>query len=1161
MTVLRIFVSSPGDVGEERALAEEVIRRLQVEFAQSVGLEPIFWEHEPLRANRSFQEQIPLPSETDIFICILWSRLGSRLPKNITRPDGTRFASGTEFEFEDAVKGFQHHKTPDLLVYRKMATATAELSSEQEVLDKLAQKKALDAFLEKWFRDDDGSFKAAFHPYIHPAEFEERLEEHLRKLIAERLPNQTTAAQTILKPLWEGSPFRGLQTFDLDHASIFFGRTRAISDVLDRLRRQAAAQRAFVLIVGMSGGGKSSLAKAGVLPRLMRPGVVEGIGLWRHAIMHPGEKNQGDLIEGLAQALLVEQALPELERMGMPPEELANLLRKTPQAAIPTLRLILAKIAEELKRHEQLQTTPEVRLVLLVDQLEELFTLERITVEQRQGFMAALSVLARCGCVWVIATLRSDYYTRCMELAELMALKEGEGQYDLQVPTAPEISQMIREPARMAALRFFEDPVSGERLDDTLRDAALRHPESLPLLEFTLEELYKARKDDGTLTQAAYQAMGGLEGAIGSRAESVFQTLDSAAQMALPPLIAALVVLDSKEQLNRQTETFTRHWAPLEKLTGTTESKRLIDSLIAARLLVAERDTDGNAIISIAHEALLRHWPRLQKWLEENKTFLRTRARIAAAALRWYEEERLDDFLLAEGKPLKEAKSLLARRADLNTETIGFIERSIAKNRRKKIGYGLAISLILVSGVAYWDFFYREQTTYYENFLIRWGIPEGVMTISRKDTSGRSDILKFTRQGRNGLVKRIDVVNGYGRCPSFSTLIPPTSLIEFDNIEKLLTDPPTICTFIFEYKDNGTINSVKMLFSDGRPSETLLYHSIDNVVYMEEGRPIKATQSGAISAHIVYFEKGPLQGLIKEFRLIDSGGNPKPSEVGSFGSRIDYNSRGLPIEGTMLDEAGKAYSPPEIGMPGFLLTYNSRNRINNVTFIGFDKSPSVLKPWGISSTEFHYDQRGNLNIQKFFDSEGRLTPTTAFGGKIAEIRLKYDTHGGLTESAFFDEKKNPVAVTLESGIARTTAAYDGRGNTIAEAYFDENNDPVPNSEGFVRLARSYDGHDRLFEENKWLADSKSTGYARLNVNYDQDGNVIGLGFYDEHDKPVAITKEVIEANIGKEWKGENFARMTIQYDELGNVTTATFFDETGERVNVIKQNSETSNQP
>jgi hypothetical protein len=113
---LRIFVSSPGDVAEERLIARRVIGRLEAQFGDVLHLEPLFWEHEPLLATATFQEQMPRTSESDIAIVILWSRIGTTLPGHIQRADGSSYSSGTEFEFEDAVEGFRRNGKPELLV-------------------------------------------------------------------------------------------------------------------------------------------------------------------------------------------------------------------------------------------------------------------------------------------------------------------------------------------------------------------------------------------------------------------------------------------------------------------------------------------------------------------------------------------------------------------------------------------------------------------------------------------------------------------------------------------------------------------------------------------------------------------------------------------------------------------------------------------------------------------------------------------------------------------------------------------------------------------------------------------------------------------------------------------------------------------------------------
>ena len=442
---LRIFVSSPGDVGQERLIATRVLERLQGEFWSSFELEPIVWEHEPLRASAHFQEQILPPSETDIVICILWSRLGTRLPEQFCRKDGSRYASGTEWEFEDALQAFRERGVPDLMVYRKTAEPHVSMSDEVALLQRLEQKKALDAFIDRWFGNPKDSFRLAFHTFEAPDTFETLLETHLRKLIQQRLPTHFVEQDDAAVPIrWhEGSPFRGLEVFDIEHAPVFFGRTRAIAEIKEALIRQAGRGCAFVLVLGMSGCGKSSLIRAGVLPTITQAGVIEGISLWRWCLLRPSDAPE-DLELALAQSLLEDRALPELAAIGFDSHELAALFRQAPERAAAAVQMGLKRAAEAAAATERLTSPPTARLAVIVDQLEELFTLAPVDTREREAFVAAISALARSGCVWVIATLRSDFYPRCVELPELAALKEGTGQYDVLPASFAEIGQMIR---------------------------------------------------------------------------------------------------------------------------------------------------------------------------------------------------------------------------------------------------------------------------------------------------------------------------------------------------------------------------------------------------------------------------------------------------------------------------------------------------------------------------------------------------------------------------------------------------------------------------------------------------------------------------------------------------------------------------------------------
>ncbi|MDH3717483.1 MAG: AAA family ATPase [Planctomycetota bacterium] len=702
-TTLRVFVSSPGDVAEERVIAKRVLERLAADYLHVVNIDSIFWEHEPLLATETFQKQIVRPSETDIVVTILWSRLGTRLPTDIKRPDGSTYDSGTEFEFEDAVNGREARGAPDLIVYRKTAEPVVSLKDSSEVRNRLDQKQALDSFIDRWFHGEDGTLVAAFHPFVESGDFELLLETHLRKLVERRLQDldvelKTGQARVHTAPSWTaGSPFRGLDVFQMQHAPIFFGRTRAIGDVINALRRVAADGRAFLLVLGVSGCGKSSLVRAGVMPMLTQPGVLEGVGLWRHAIMRPSD-SLGDLHDGLAAALLRDGALPELAADGTTTVELAKQLRDLPQAADRITKGALSQAASQLKSAESARCQPEARLVLVVDQLEEIFTLDNITPHQRAEFIIALASLSRSGRVFVIVTLRNDFYHRCVEIPELVELKEGAGQYDLLPPTAAEIAQMIRLPAQSAGLQFDKHPVSEEPLDDILRDAAAGDPECLPLLEFTLEELFKRRQDDCCLTYQAYEQLGGVEGALTSRADELFNSLDEKVRGALPSVFRKLVTVGTGE-----TDTPTRRNARLHELRATPEAATLVDKFVEARLLITDKTNDGQAVVRVTHEALLTKWSPLVEWFAADCELLRIRSRVSTAAMRWQSEGRPRDLLLPTGKPLDEALQLRRSGFDLDQRETNIIDASADWSRtthRIKVAAIILLILLAVAAVA-----------------------------------------------------------------------------------------------------------------------------------------------------------------------------------------------------------------------------------------------------------------------------------------------------------------------------------------------------------------------------------------------------------------------------------------------------------------------------
>lgn len=184
---LKVFISSPGDVIPERQVVKQVIQQLNDEYSGRVYLVPILWEEEPLLASDTFQAQIQLPRKSDIYIGILWSRMGSPLPETIVREDGSRYESGTAFEFEDAMAGCKEHGKPDMLVYHKQGAPEMSLADRDAVTERLNQIDTLTEYIARWFTGEDGSFIGAIRTYDDLEEFESMVRLHLRKLVETRL--------------------------------------------------------------------------------------------------------------------------------------------------------------------------------------------------------------------------------------------------------------------------------------------------------------------------------------------------------------------------------------------------------------------------------------------------------------------------------------------------------------------------------------------------------------------------------------------------------------------------------------------------------------------------------------------------------------------------------------------------------------------------------------------------------------------------------------------------------------------------------------------------------------------------------------------------------------------------------------------------------------
>jgi WD40 repeat protein/serine/threonine protein kinase len=777
MKTIRVFVSSTGDVQKERNVADGVMRSIAGEFNLPVSasysnfqrlaeesrdpetdpenhgalvLRPCFWQYQRVGSDAGYQGQIPNTAEFDLVICILWSRLGSPFAPTLKMPDGTPPDSGTEYEIAWALDHASKNRgVPPLHLYRNCSKPTPPMESKEELEAFCRQWNFVEEAFAHWENNSEANLTGAFNRYRNLEEFEELFRKHFRDFLASQVDRELGENIPRNVRRWKSCPFRGLNFFDFEHAPIFHGRTKAIGEVLEALEAQVRAQRPFVLVVGASGSGKSSLVRAGVLPLLTQPGTVEGIGLWRWSVTRPGAGGAGgDCFDALAAALLEPSALPTLEN----PEsrnvilDLASELREHSDSVALRVRDALDHAArewkiqhshslEERERHlrklgrsgaedlDRLQRDrlelPKARFALVVDQLEELFT-TGFSPEVRQNYISAIAGLVRSGRVFVLVTLRSDFYPRYQEFPDLIELAKASGKFDLRPPTTYEIGNMIRLPAEAAGLHFEQERKTGQRLDEALRDAASATPESLPLLEQVLSLLYDEQnsRGDGLLRWSDYRELGELKGALAKHAEGVFSTLQPHEQKAFPLVMRYLVTLGQGEEEvpNRRTVSY-RDFVASEGTDNDQKAaaKGFVDLFIEKRLLVADADPQGEVTVSVAHEALLREWQRVKEWLIENREFLRMRDRLDPSLKLWLSRGKQKDDLLEPGLHLAEGEKLVKDFGpSLSREQTDYIQASIAERKRRKqaqerIRYAVMAAIGVLAVVAGFQWFRAER--------------------------------------------------------------------------------------------------------------------------------------------------------------------------------------------------------------------------------------------------------------------------------------------------------------------------------------------------------------------------------------------------------------------------------------------------------------------
>ena len=979
-------------------------------------------------------------------------------------------------------------------------------------------------------------------------------------------------------PLGRWEPFKGLNSFDYEDSVRFFGRDKDVTRLYDDLKKN----NGLLIVAGASGSGKSSLIKAGLIPRLEQEG---NLNHWAYTTPTKAVSENGILGFILDQCSitwgLVEQ--------GVVVDDLVSRFNVSIEEGIAHLQPYI--------------TDQEKRCLLYFDQYEEVFSQSNQDIHSITRDLKLIDALARqFESMDIVLALRNEYLGRLLDNHALSSPVIS----NIASQISPDGWQaIVHEQAQFSGINFETDE-AGNALDKAIIEQALGTQYALPMVEFLLEQLYrkatKGKPNSNTLKFEHYNEMGGLSGAIAYRAQQLIND-----NKANDRLVAQL--FDTFVGLNGESLPYGRQVDLKQLSTSDSRLYHLVLGFIDANLIVSLRNEKNEQIVKLAHDSLFSNWDQLSSWIESFKDYLQWRYSIDGQYNRWSKNQNIKNvYLLKDKELLKEGKRYQKNKIITNADINRYLQDS-KKQRAKSflnIAFWFFVLPTIVASFYYWDHS-RLKIYTYEEIAKKWEVPFGINEINSAQIEKRNYHYSLEYQG--GRLKKVKKLNGVGNLYGQS-----------------LEDE--VALWEYTYTDTDKVNEVRLITRSGKTSEVHYYQfSSENSAVLRFSKSIESVgffngssrdqfglrlQKGKskVSRKLLKFYEN---GFLKKISYQDPYGM-NTTDKGHYGRVYLYNNEGLITKTTDLNKEHEQITSSQItylydlnkrkvseskGQEGNLFEQRfTRNSWGNVIEQSFFYRLEPTTNNGIHKYKFLYDQQGFLIEKQKLGINDELVAEQV--GSVAKAKYKYDGNGNLAEISYFGTNnqliydqisgfslgkfkfndKNQLKETssfgvLKEPILRSTAKlsnvfnnkyeYDSQGNRGSESYFGIKGESILASNGAHKIVSKYNQYDQLIEQSIYGVDNKpalgASGFFMKKFEYDSQGNLIKDSSFGIKEEPIinmqgyhaATNKYDEKGNVIEEatynaqgslmLSRNGIAVLRMKHDDFGNTIETSFYDQ------------------